>query len=136
MQLARFGINIAGQDIVQHHVFDEIRFVELFVMILLDVLQADGKKRRIAPRRLVCALYQHGVIVALVGREQMIGKAVAHKAVACRQALGCNAVAHLPDAVEVCAGDDGARLVHNAYHAVDGIFHLINHALKHSVRHR
>ena len=136
VQLARLGVNIARQNIVQHHVLDEIRLVELLVMVLLDVLQADGKKRRITPRRFVRALHQHSVVVAFVGSEQMIGEAVAHEAVARGQPLGCNAVAHLSNAVEVCARDDGARLVHNTCHAVDGILHLINHALKHSVRHR
>lgn len=43
VQLAGLGVDIAGQDVVQHHVLDEVGLVELFVMILLDALQADGQ---------------------------------------------------------------------------------------------
>ena len=135
MQLARLGIDIAGQDIVQHHILDKVRLVELFVVVLLDVLQADGQQRRIAQGGLVGSLHQNGIIVALVRTEQMIGVAVPHERVAGCQPVGRDAVPHLADAVQVRTGDDGARFIDNAHHAVDRIFHLIDNALKNSVRH-
>ena len=49
VQLTGLGVDIAGQDVVQHHVLDEVGFVELFIVVLLDALQADG-----------CLLYTSG----------------------------------------------------------------------------
>ena len=43
MQLTGLGVDVAGQDVVQHDIFDEVCFVELFIVILLDALQADGQ---------------------------------------------------------------------------------------------
>ena len=67
--------------------------------------------------------------------EHVVGVAIPHKDVAGRQPVGRDAVPHLADAVQVRTGDDGARFIDNAHHAVDRIFHLIDNALKNSVRH-
>ena len=65
----------------------------------------------------------------------MIGISVAHEGIGRRQAVGRDAVVHLSDPVQIGTGDHGARLIHDAYHPVDRIFHLIHNALKNSVRH-
>ena len=55
MQLTGLGVDIAGQDVVQHHVLDEVGFVELFIVVLLDALQTDGEQGRKLARSLVRA---------------------------------------------------------------------------------
>ena len=39
VQLPRFGVDVAGQNVVQHHILNEVGAVKLFVVILLDALQ-------------------------------------------------------------------------------------------------
>jgi len=135
VQLAGLGVDIAGQDVVQHHVLDEVGLVELFVMILLDALQADGQHGGKLAGRLVGTFHEHRVIVVLCAGELLVGVAIAHKAVPCGQALRHKAVAHFPDQVQFRAGNDSAGLIHHADHPVDRIFHLVDHALKYSIGH-
>ncbi len=135
MQLAGLGVDIAGQDVVQHHVLDEVGLVELFVVILLDALQADGQHGGKLAGRLVGAFHEHRVIVVLCAGELLVGVTIAHKAVACGQALRHKAVAHFADQVQFRAGNDSAGLIHHADHPVDRIFHLVDHALKYSIGH-
>ena len=66
MQFARFRVNVARQDVVQHDVFNEIRFVKLFIVILFDVLQRHRDQRRITACQIIGALYKYGVVVALI----------------------------------------------------------------------
>mgnify|MGYP000046033577 CR=1 FL=1 len=35
VQLPRFGVDVAGQDVVEHYVLDEVGLVEFFVVVLL-----------------------------------------------------------------------------------------------------
>ena len=44
-QFPRFQINIAGKDIVQDHVFNKVAAVILFIVVLFDAAQRDGKQR-------------------------------------------------------------------------------------------
>ena len=135
MQLAGLGVDIAGQDVVQHHVLDEVGLVELFIVVLLDALQADGQDGRKLTRRLVRAFHEHCIIVMLCAGELLISVAIAHKAVACGQTLRHKALAHLADQIQLRAGNNSAGLIHHADHPVDRVFHLVDHALKYSIGH-
>ena len=135
VQFPGLGVDVAGEDVVQHHVLDEVGLVELFVVVLLDALQADGHQAGELAGGLVGALHIHSVVVVLVGTELMVGAAAALEAVA-GQALGGKAVPHFPDHVQIRAGDDGAGLVHDAHRTANGVLHLVHDALKYSVRHR
>ena len=72
----------------------------------------------------------------LCAGELLIGVAIPHKAVAGRQALCHKALAHLSDQVQLRAGDHSAGLIHHADHTVDGVFHLVDHALEYSIGHK
>ena len=135
MQLTGLGIDIAGQNIIQHHVLDEVGLIELLIVVLLDALQADGQHGGKLTSRLVHALHEHCIIVMLGAGELLIGVAIAHEAVPRRQALCHEALAHLADQVQLRAGNDSAGLIHHADHPVDRIFHLVDHALKYSIGH-
>ena len=134
MQLAGLGVDIAGQDVIQHHVLDEVGLVELLVVVLLDALQADGEQAGKLSGSLVGAFHIHGVIVVLVGAELMVAAAVLDEAVA-GQALGHKAVPHLADHVQIGTGNHGAGLIHHTDHPIDGVLHLVDNTLKHSVCH-
>lgn len=135
MQLPCLSVDIAGQDVVQHHVLDKVGLIELFVVVLLDALQADGQYTGKLPCSLVGALHEHGIIVMLGVGELLVSIAVAHKAVACGQTLGHIALAHFADQVQLRAGNDSASLIHNADHPIDCVLHLVDHALKYSIGH-
>ena len=135
MQLTGLGIDIAGQDIIQHHILDEVGLVELLIVVLLDALQADGQHSGKLTSRLVHTLHEHCIIVMLGAGELLVGVAIAHKAVPCGQALRHKAVTYFPDQVQFRAGNDSAGLIHHADHPVDRIFHLVDHALKYSIGH-
>ena len=136
VQLTGLGVDIAGQDVVQHHVLDEVGFVELFIVVLLDALQADGEQGRKLARSLVRAFHKHGIVVMLCAGELLIGVAIPHKAVTGRQALCHKALAHLSDQVQLRAGDHSAGLIHHTDHTIDGVFHLVDHALEYSIGHK
>ena len=72
----------------------------------------------------------------LCAGELLIGVAIPHKAVTGRQALCHKALAHLSDQVQLRAGDHSAGLIHHTDHTIDGIFHLVDHALKYSIGHK
>ena len=135
MQFARLGIDVAGQDVVQHHILDEVGLVELFVVILLDALQADGQHGCKPAGNLVVAFHEHSIIVVLGAGELLVGVAIVDKAVACGQTLRHKALAHLADQVQLRAGNNSAGLIHHADHPVDRVFHLVDHALKYSIGH-
>ncbi len=135
MHLARFGVDIPGQDVIQHDVFDKVYLIELFVVVLLDGLQAYGKQSRIARRRFVGALHHHRVIVVIVGAEQKERKISLHKRFFCGRVFADHALAHFTYTVQVGTGDHNAGFVHNTDCAIDRLLHLIDNALKHSVGH-
>ena len=135
VQLAGLGVDIAGQDVVQHHVLDKVGLIKLFVVVLLDALQADGQHGGKLTSRLVHAFHEYCIIIMLGAGELLIGVAIAHKAVACGQTLRHETLAHLADQVQLRAGNDSAGLIHHADHPVDRIFHLVDHALKYSIGH-
>ena len=136
VQFPCLSVDIAGQDVVQHHVLDKVGLIELFVVVLLDALQADGQYTGKLPCSLVGALHEHGIIVMLGVGELLVSIAVAHKAVACGQTLGHIALAHFADQVQLRAGNDSASLIHNADHPIDCVLHLVDHALKYSIGHK
>ena len=136
VQLAGLGVDIAGQDVVQHDVLDKVGLIELFVMILFDALQADGEHRGKLASRLVSAFHKHGIVVMLCAGELLVGVTVPHKAVARGQAFSHKALTHLADQVQLGAGDHRAGLIHHADHTVDRVFHLVDHALKYSIGHK
>ena len=136
VQLPRLGIDVAGQDVVQHHVLDKIGFVELFVVVLLDALQADRQHGGKLGGGLVRALYKHGVIVVLGAGKLLVTVTAPGKAVLTGHALGHKVLLHLADQIQLRAGDDGAGLIHHTDHTVDRVLHLVDHALKYSVGHK
>ena len=136
MQLSGLGVDIAGQDVVQHHILDEVGLVELFIVILLDALQADGQHRRELTGGLVRALHEDSIVVVLGAGELLIGVAIPHKTVARCQALRHKAFAHFSDQVQLRAGDHCTGLIHHADHTVDCVFHLVDHALEYSIGHK
>ena len=81
MQLPGFDINIAGENVVQHHVLHKVIAVVLFVVILLNGGQGDGQKLGILGSAFVGSFYKHGVIRLDVGTERLIGIAVPDKGV-------------------------------------------------------
>ena len=136
VQLTGLGVDVAGQDIVQHHILDKVGLVELLVVILLDALEADGQQRGELARSLVSAFHEDGIIVMLCAGELLIGVAIPHEAVSGRQTLCHKALAHLADQIQLRAGDDSAGLIHHADHTVDRVLHLVDHALKYSIGHK
>ena len=72
----------------------------------------------------------------LCAGELLIGVAIPHKAVTGRQALCHKALAHLSDQVQLRAGDHSAGLIHHTDYTIDGVFHLVDHALEYSIGHK
>ena len=136
VELTGLGVDVAGQDVVQHHVLDKVGFVELLVVILLDALQADGQHSGKLACSLVRTFHKNGIIVMLCAGELLVGVAIPHEAVTGRQTLCHKALAHLADQIQLRAGDDSAGLIHHADHAVDRVLHLVDHALKYSIGHK
>ena len=97
VQLSRFGVDIAGQDVIQHDVFDEVGLIKFFVVILFDALQANRQHGRELLSRFIGALDKCGIVVMLGIRELMVGIAVAHKSIASGLVGSGYALAHLAD---------------------------------------
>ena len=97
MQLPRFGVDVAGQDVVQHDVFDKVCLVEFFVVILFDALQADRQHGRKLLGRFIGALHKCSIIVMLGIGELMVGVAVAHKSITSGLVGSSYAFSHLTD---------------------------------------
>ena len=135
VQLTGLGVDVAGQDVVQHDIFDEVCLVELFIVILLDTLQADGQHGGKLLRRGVGALHKDSVVIMLGVRELMVGIAIAHKGIAGRLADGSYALAHLADLPQFGAGNHGTCLVDNADNTVHCVLHLVHHILEYPVSH-
>ena len=135
VQLPRFGVNITGQDIIQHHILDEIGFIKLFIVVLLDALQADGQQRSKLGGSGIVAFHKHSIIVMFCVGELVVGITVLFKGIPGRQAGNSKAFPHFADLPQLGAGDDGSRFVHHAYHAVDRVLHLVDHVLEYPVCH-
>ena len=135
MQLTRLGVDVAGQDIVQHNILDKVRLVELFVVVLLDALQADGQHRRKLGGGFVRTLHKGGVIIVLCVGELVVRVAVQGKGLPCGLAHGGHAVTHFPDLPQLRAGNDGAGFIHDTDDAIHSVLHLIHYVLEHTVCH-
>ena len=97
MQLPRFGVDVAGQDVVQHDVFDKVCLVKFFVVILFDALQADRQHGRKLLGRFIGALHKCSIIVMLGVGELMVGVAVAHKSITSGLVGSSYTFSHLTD---------------------------------------
>ena len=135
MQFPGLGINIAGQNIVQHHILDEIGLVELFIVILLDALQTDGQHGSKLFCRLVRPFHKDSVIVVLGTRKLVVSAAIAHEGIAGGQTLCRESLAHLADLAQLGTGNDRTGLVHDTNHTVHCVLHLVYHILEYPVCH-
>ena len=78
--------NITGQDIIQHHILDEIGFIKLFIVVLLDALQADGQQRSKLGGSGIVAFHKHSIIVMFCVGELVVGITVLFEGIPGRQA--------------------------------------------------
>ena len=135
VQLPRLGVDVAGQDIVEHDVLDEVRLVEFFVVVLLDALQADGEHGGELLGGSVSALDKDGVVIVLGVGELMVGIPIAHESIPGRLADSGHALAHLTDLSQLRAGNDGAGLINHADDTIHCVLHLVDHVLEYPVCH-
>ena len=135
VQFPRLGVDIAGQDVVEHDVLDEVRLIEFFVVILLDALQADGQHSGELLSRGVGALDKDSIVVVLCVGELVIGIAITHKSIPGSLTHGCNALTHFADLPQFRAGNDGAGLINDADNTIHCVFHLVDHILEYPVCH-
>ena len=135
VQLPRLGVDIAGQDVVEHDVLDEVRLIEFFVVILLDALQADGQHGGELLSCGVGALDKDSIVVVLCVGELVIGIAITHKSIPGSLTHGCNALTHFADLPQFRAGNDGAGLINDADNTIHCVFHLVDHILEYPVCH-
>ena len=134
-QLAALQINVAGQDVIEDNVFDEIAAVILFIVILLDAVQRNSQKADIFCGFRVVAGDEHCVFRARAAAEGFICVVAGNKC-----SLRCNVFRrygfrYFADLAELAARDNHGGLVDDADRAVNGITHLMNDALKQSIGH-
>ena len=135
MQLPRFGVDVAGQDVVENDVLDEVRLVEFFVVVLLDALQADGEHGGELLGGSVSALDKDCVVIVLGVGELMVGIPIAHESIPGRLADSGHTLAHLTDLPQLGAGNDGAGLINHADDTIHCVLHLVDHVLEYPVCH-
>ena len=83
MKLARFKLDIAGEDIIQHDVFNKVVAVVLFVVELLQVGKSYAQKGDVLISSFVGALNKSVIFVFRLGTKGHIGIAVPNKIVIC-----------------------------------------------------
>ena len=129
-QLTCLQIDVAGQDIVEDDIFDKIRAVVLFIIILFDGRERYRQELRVLLRDLVTALYKDSVFGSGRRTEGFEGVTVDDKRHGRREGIGGDTFVHLADASELRASDDYRSLVHYADRSVDRVLHLMNNSLK------
>ena len=133
MQLPRLGKNIAGQNIIQNNILDEIAAVILFIVVLLDAGERDAEHPAHLGGQIIGAGNEHRVFGFHLGAKGFVGDAVAHKQFAVFPKIDRQKVVRLADLGQVAAGNDGGAFVDHADHTVNGVPHLIDQSLEQSV---
>ena len=62
MQLPGLDVDVAGQDIVQNYIFNEVIAVIFLIVVLLDAGEGDGQNRRIAGGHIIGALDKDSIV--------------------------------------------------------------------------
>ena len=135
MQLPRFGVNVTGQNVIQHDILDKVCLIKLFIVVLLDALQADGKHGSKLLCRGVRALHKDGVVIVLCVGELVIGIAIAHEGIPGCLTYSGNTLTHLTNLPQFGAGNDGAGLINHADNSIHCVLHLVDHVLEYPVSH-
>ena len=129
-QFTRLQIDVAGQDVVEDDVLDEVAAVILLIIILLDGRQRNRQELRVLLRDLIASLYKYGILGSGGRTERLVCMSVDDKRYGSRKGVGSDAFIDLADTTQLRARDDNRSLVHNSDGSVDGVLHLMNNSLK------
>ena len=133
MELVALQVDVAGKDVVQDHVLDEIAPVVLFVVILLDAAQGNRQDLDKLLGFGVLARHKDGVFrtgTAAKGTEAVL---LVLEHLGGDHILRAEALADLADLAQLAAGNDHRGLVPPRRWSVDGVPHLMDDTLKQSV---
>ena len=130
MHFPGLDIDVAGQDVVEDYILDEVVAVILLVIILLDAGQCHSQNAAVPGSHFVRALHKDRKLRLGLGTERLVGISIPHKQILIFPHVQHEIFTGLPDASEIAAGDNGSSIVHNADHTVDGIPHLVDNALE------
>ena len=79
MQLSRLQVDIAGKDVVQNDVLDEVGTVILFVIILLDAGKRNAQQLGVLLGIFISTLYKYSIVVLGAAAKGFVGVAVDDK---------------------------------------------------------
>ena len=134
-QLLGFYVYVAGENIVENDVFDEIRFVEFLVVKRFDVGHRNGKHGGNALRHFVAAFDEDDVFYARSRADGAVGVIARSKRIAGIGDVFDYARVFTTHVLDLAAGNDDALFVKYTDLSVDRIPHLVHHALKQFVAH-
>ena len=126
VELTRLDDDIAGENVVEDNVLDEVVAVVLLIVILLDVGESDSENACVLCSGIVNALDEGSVVGLYAGAEGFIGEAVADKDIVGIREIERNELISRAYAGEVAAGDNCSCFVNYTDSSVDRITHLMN----------
>ena len=131
MELTGFDADITGENVVKHDVFDKVASVVFFVIVLLRVADRDGQDIDILIGEIIGAVNKNRVFRTDRGAEAFENHVVNSYHIRAGENLFADRrIEHFADTTELTARDDRAGFVDHADHAVNGVFQLVNDALK------
>ena len=135
MQFLCLGKDIAGQDVVEHNVFNKIVAVIFFIIVLLDTGQGNCKDLCIPCSHLVTALDKNGIIRLDMRAKRLIGIAIADKHIVRLAKIDRIIISGRTDLGKFAAGNNRRIFINYTDHPVDRITHLVDNTLEKTVGH-
>jgi len=126
VKLTGFDNDIAGENVIEDYVLDEVVAVILFIIVLLDVGKSDSEDACVLSSSIVNALYKSSVIGLNTRAERLVCEAVADEDIVRIREIERNELVCCAYAGEIAAGDDSSCLVNYTDSSVDRITHLMN----------
>ena len=100
MELSCLNEDITGQDIIEDHVFDKVRAIVFFIVILLDIRERNRKNVCVLDRIGIASGNENGIFRTRIRSEGFIGVAVDDKRSGGSQKLYGNVFVRLSDSAE------------------------------------
>ena len=129
-KLPRFDVNIAGKNVVKNYVFDKIRPVVFFVVILLDSRKGNRHKGTELSRKFVRSGNENRVFGLVAGAERFICKSVPNVALIAGAEVGNEEVVSFSDSRKVAAGNYRRAVINDTHGAADAVMRLMYYTLK------
>ncbi len=136
MELVALQIDIARQDVIQNHIFDEIASVIFFIIILLDVVHGHSQNFYIAPGVRVSAGNKGSIARPLAAAKGLKSVFIVDKDIVTGHILCDPIIEHISHTAQIAAGNDNRRLISHTDGTVDGVAHLVDNSLEQSVGHK